>query len=171
MQTNEMEFSVNQKREGKLRLRMWLLFLLYAALVIGGIIVVFKTVMIALGAIIPLALYTLVLCTWRFVDVEQKYVIEAGNITVYSKFGNSKAKKMLSVKLKSASLIAPLQLSEDALSKIKKSNVYNALPHRGCDGAYVIIYTLDGVEKALLIQVIDATLKGLRYYNERTLTK
>ena len=67
METHEIELSVEQKREGKLRVRMWCLLALYALTLLGGLIVVFKTVMIALGAIIPLVLYTLVFCTWRFV--------------------------------------------------------------------------------------------------------
>lgn len=169
MQTYDIEYSVDQKREGKLKVRMYCLLGLYLLTLGVGIFVVFKTVFIALGAIIPLVLYTLYLCTWRFVNVEQKYAVESGDIIVYRKFGNSKSKRVLCIKIKSAKIIAPISDCEAELSKIGSARVYNALPSLKCDNAYAIIYEENGVEKALLIQVIERTLKSLRYYNEKTL--
>lgn len=168
MQAYDIEFSVDQKREGNLKIRMWLLLALYAATLIGGLIVVFKTVMIALGAIIPLVLYTLILCTWRFVSVEQKYAVDAGSLLIFRKFGSSKPKKVLAVKLKDATKIAPVSMCWAELSNIKAKNVYNAMPSLECKNAYAVIYAEDGVQKAVLLQVIARIQKALRYYNENT---
>ena len=103
--------------------------------------------------------------------MEQKYKFNGGLITVTRKFGNSKAKTMLSFRLKEAEKIAPISSLGEELSRIDKKNVYSALPSEKCDGAYGIIYSQDGVRRALLIQVTDQTLKGLKYYNDKTVVQ
>ena len=165
---HDIEYSVDQKREGKIAIRMWIILAFYLATLVGGLIVVFKTVMISIGAIIPLVIYTEVLCTWRFVSIEQKYVIESGFIKVFRKFGNSKPKETVSIRLKDAVSIKPLGDSKEELSSIPASKIYNALPSLKCNNAYAVIYQENGIKKALLIQVIQSTLKGLKYYSDKT---
>ena len=164
MQNTEIEHSVDQKREGKLKIRAILLILLYVGVAVGELVIVFNTVMIALGAIIPLTVYTLVLCTWRFVDIEQKYTIESGYLTLYRKFGNSKAKAILKIKIKDAILIAPLTKCKAELDGVK---TYNALSSLKSENAFAVIYEEDGKRCALLIDVIDRTLRSLKYYSDR----
>ena len=168
MQTYEIEHTVDQKREGKLAVRMWLLLALYLAVLVVGIIVVFKTVFIAIGAIIPLVIYTLVLCTWRFVDVEQKCVIEAGELVIFRKFGNSKPKATVRIRLKNAEKIAPYESLKDDILKIPKSKIYDARPSSTADNIYAVIYEENGKKRVLLLQVIDLTLRKIRYYNDNT---
>lgn len=164
MEQEEIEYGVDQKREGKLRRRTLLLIALYLGFLILGLVVVFTTAFIALGALIPLFLYTLYLATWRFVEVEQKYVIQSGSLIMYRKFGNSKPKRILEIRIKSAKIIAEAPACREELAKIKRKNIYNALPSRSANDAYAIIYEENGVDKAVLIQVIDRTLRAIKYY-------
>ena len=171
MEINDLEYGVDQKREGRLKVRMICLLTLYIGFAVGAFIVIFSIPLLPLGAIVPVLVYILVLCTWRFVQVEQKYKFNGGLITVTRKFGNSRAKEIISFRLKEAEKIAPVASLDDDLSKIESKNIYSALPSEKCDGAYGIIYSKDGVKKALLIQVTDQTLKGLKYYNDKTVVQ
>jgi hypothetical protein len=168
METFDIEHSVEQKREGKLRIRMWLLLAFYLLTLAIGVYVVFKTVFIAIGAIIPLVIYTEVLCTWRFVCVEQKTAVESGELLVFRKFGNSKPKNTLRIRIKDAVKIAPVSLCKDEISKISQSRIYDARPSCNAKNIYAVIYLKDGKECALLLQVTEKTLKAIRYYNDAT---
>ena len=171
MEINDLEYGVDQKREGKLKVRTICLLAFYIGFAIGAFVVIFSIPLLPLGAIVPVLVYILVLCTWRFVQVEQKYRITGGVITITRKFGNSRAKTMMSFRLKEAEKIAPVSLLDEELKQIENKNIYSALPSERCDGAYGIVYSVDGVKKALLIQVTEQTLKGLRYYNDKTVVQ
>jgi len=167
MEVNNFEYGAMKKSEGDIKKRKTLFILLYAVFTGAAFGVVIWSKLLPVGAIVPLLLYILALATWRYTQVDYKYIIETGNLTLTRKYGNSKAQALTELRLKNAELIAPMRESEDKIRDFEPELVYDALPSVSCVDAYVILYrNKDGKRCAMYIEVSAASLKALRYYNE-----
>lgn len=167
MELNNFEYGAMKKNEGAIKKRKMILLAVYVIFTGAAFGAVIASKLLPVGAIVPFLLYILVLATWRYTQVDYKYIIETGTLTLTRKYGNSKAKELVKFRIKSAELIAPMRDSEGKIRDFEPEVVYDALPSVACEDAYVILFRDDNNARcAMYIEVSEASLKALRYYNE-----
>ena len=170
MEFNSYEFASEKKIKGTLKLRAVLLVFLYVVyvLVTFFLITVFKVV--PLGALIPITLWILVLCSWRFVKIDNKYIVESGVMCLKRRYGNSKPKKLTEFHVKDAIAIAPLdEKGREEIAAFKPEKSFDALPYSECERGYYALYTDEtGKRCALCFMATDEALKILSFYNGKT---
>ncbi len=104
------EFTVHQKTEGKWLLARIGMLLLYVAFVGGWLIFGFSlSLFVPLLALIPVSTWILVYITWRYVSVEYEYSITGGELTFSKIYGGRSRRKVMTLKLRDAVRIAPLE--------------------------------------------------------------
>ena len=163
------EYSVTKKREGKLKLLTYLLIAAYVAFAGGAFGILYAIRLIPVVAVIPVFLLILVLLTWRYVQVDNKYVMESGKFTFMHIYGLKTTKTVVEFRIKEATVVAPLEKSADDIAAFSPVKTFDALPFEGCHDAYVILFENESGERcALKIQATAQALKILRYYNEKT---
>lgn len=172
MDINNYEYGVDQKIEGSLKTRKTLLLILYFAFTILAFTIVFISHWLPLGAIVPFLLYILILATWRYVQVDNKYYIKQGHLSFARKYGNSKEKVITDFQLKSAEYIAPIRVSAEKISDFAPKKEYSGLSCEASkDTGYVALYTDSKGERcALYFEIFDDTVKVLKYYNPNTIS-
>lgn len=171
MDINNYEYGIEQKIEGKLKTRKTLLLVLYFVFTAAAFGAVLVSKWLPLGAVVPFLVYILVLATWRYVQVDNKYFIKQGHFIFTRKFGNSKATTITEFDLKTADHIAPISKSTDKIAEYAPKNVYSGLSCEAAkDNGYVALYTNSAGEKcALYFEIFDDTVKVLKYYNSNTI--
>ena len=170
MEFNSFEFARESKIEGPLKVRRNLLLVLYVVFTIASFGAVFASNLLPLGAIVPILVWMLVYATWRYVKIDNKYVIETGVLTYTKKYGSSKPKVITEFKIKSAELIAPLAGSESRIADFAPEKTVNAVSSSSSEDVYIALYTdADGKRCAFCFEVTNAAIKMLRYYNENTI--
>lgn len=166
--TNFVEYSVEQKPEGKYLARKILLI---------GFYVVFAAVyffMLTLGpvkipmliALLPLFLWIIIFFTWRYAAVEHEYTIVSGTMRLAEVYGNKTHKTIIEVKIKDMSVIAPW--NEEAKAKLPAgiSKTYNMLPSKSSPDAYYAVCGIEGGQKILILfDAIEKALKIMKFYN------
>lgn len=168
---NTCEYAAAQKAEGKWRVYKILMLFAYVVYTAAYFLVIFKTKLIPLGALIPVTLWIIVFFTWRYVKPDYKYVVEKGTLTFYVTYGNKKKtpKPKMSFKVSSAEAIAPraeVEPMADALHGIK---VYSAVPSVAAADQYGALYKdEEGKYCVFYFVATSQTLKLLRFYNSRT---
>ena len=113
-------------------------------------------------------MYILVLATWRYVQVDYKYIVDTGKLTLTRKYGNSKAVELTSLRIKDAELIAPTKDARESgkIAEFAPEITYDAVPSISTPDSFVILYkNADGKKCAMYIEVSQASLKALHYYN------
>ncbi len=166
---NGFEYTVEQKREGKLKKQALLLILLYFVFTGSVFGVIFAIGIVPLGAVVPVLLYILYLCTWRYVQVSYTYKIETGVLKLVKGYGAKLKKPVCEFKIKECKLIAPLAVSEEKFKEHAIDITYDARPSTACNDAYLIIAKdADGKNIALKLQVTAEALKTFKYYNSST---
>ena len=167
MEFNNYEFAIEQKIKGKLLLKAIMLVLLYITytVVTFSVLVIFR--IIPFGALIPVTLSILVFFTWRYVKIDNRYVVESGVMKLFVKYGSASPKEVTSFRIKDALEIAPKGTKADfAIEKFSPKHVYNALPFETCDGAYYALYKNSNGENCVLyFKATDEALKILSFYN------
>lgn len=171
MDFTEYEYGVDKKREGKLKLLSIAFIALYVAFVGGTFGILYSIGLIPVFAAVPVLLWILVLFTWRYVQVDDKYTLSEGAFTLTRKYGNKKAKTLCEFRIKEAELIAPEYECASALSGIPASHVIDARPSLSASDIYVAVFTdKDGTKRAVKFQATAQAVKVLRYYNENTVS-
>lgn len=169
MEFNSYEYGKEAKIEGKLKVRRNLLLLLYVLFTAGAFGAIFASNILPLGAIVPIFVWMLIFFTWRYVKIDNKYVIESGTLTFTRKYGNSKPRVVTEFRIKSAELIAPLKDSERNVKDFDPELEYSAVSSTSSEDVYVCLYkNADGKRCAFYCEVTNAAIKMLRYYNENT---
>lgn len=169
MEFNSYEYGKEAKIEGKLKARRNMLLLLYVAFTIGAFGVIFANKIYPLGAIVPIFVWMLIFFTWRYVKIDNKYVIESGVLTFTRRYGNTKPRLVTEFRIKTAELIAPLKDSEHKVKDFDPEFTYSAVSSASSEDVYVCLYkNADDKRCALYIEVTNAAIKMLRYYNENT---
>ena len=164
------EFAVRAPRDTKNSMLRFLLILLYAVFIVAWLVFGFLTGLIPLLALIPVTTWILVFFTWRYVNVEYEYVVQAGIITFSKVFDNRSRKKVLVFDIRSAELIAPMdnhetkRLAEDYDPKYEYSFVSNPLSPE----AFTALFVNGDNEKCVLHFMATPKLqKSCRLYNSK----
>lgn len=163
------ELRTTQKSEGG-----WLWFKvgmisLYVIYTLAYLAVVFKTAFVAIGAILPLTLWILVLLTWRYVNPDYLYTIESGMIKFTVIYGNRTKKQRVSAKISECIEIAPVEMCKELIKSVKPERVYNALPSKKCDTPYALLFKdSSGKLSVLYITTTHEAIKSLKFYNKNT---
>ena len=169
MDFTEYEYGVDKKREGKLKLLSILFIALYVAFVGGTFGILYSIGLIPVFAAVPVLLWILVLLTWRYVQIDDKYTLSEGAFTLKRKYGNKGGKVLCEFRIREAEVIAPEYESASALSAIPASRVIDARPSLNATDIYVAVFTdKDGVKRAVKFQATAQAIKVLKYYNEKT---
>ncbi len=169
---NGYEYTIEQKREGKLKTLTILLILAYIAFAGGLAGTLAAAKLVPIIAVVPVLLYILVLITWRYVQVSYTYSVETGGFKLIKGYGAKLKVPQCEFRLKECSLIAPLAESEAALADFAPNTVYDARPSVSAPDAYLILATdKDGNKLAVKLQATAEALKTFRYYNSNTVVR
>ena len=169
MELIDYEYTVEQKCEGKWKLRKRLMLTLYVFYTIAYFLVIYITRIIPLGALIPVTLWILIFFTWRYVKPEYKYRIESSFLTFTVIYGVRTKKEIFKTKICDAEYILPLTEAEALIRDLKPRIRYNALPCANCEDAYAMLYTdADGRRCIFTFKATAQALKSLRFYNSST---
>ncbi len=169
MELSDYEYTVEQKSEGKWKLRKILMLTLYVVYTIAYFLIIYITRIIPLGALIPLTLWILVFFTWRYVKPEYKYRIESAFITFTVVYGGRTKKEIFKTKICDAEHILPLAEAKSEIREFEPQIKYNALPSPICEDAYAMLYTDESGKRCLFtFKATSQALKSLRFYNSRT---
>jgi hypothetical protein len=170
------EFAVNQKIEGKWLLARIALIAFYVLYVISLLILGFTAkIIVPLLALIPVTTWILVFITWRFVSVEYEYSITSGELTFAKIFGGRSRRTYLTIRLRDAVRIAPLDNAEhsERAMAYRPEQEFSAISSLRAPDIYYILFEheeKDGqkIKKRRCIFYFEATAKALqicRFYN------
>ncbi len=168
------ELAVTQKIEGKWLAARAGLILLYIAYVVGLLLVGLRTrILVPLLALIPLTLWIIVFFTWRYTDVDYEYSITSGELTFAKIFGNRSRRRQLTILLRDAVRIAPLDNDEhsERAAAWKPEREFSAISSLSAPDIYYILFEYKGhkkSEKCRAIFYFEATNRALqicRFYN------
>ena len=168
------EFVVKQKTEGKWILARVGMIALYVAFVLAWVVIGIKG-FAALLALVPVTLWILIFFTWRYVSVEYEYSITSGELRFSKIFGGRSRRTCLTLQLRNAVRIAPLENAEEA----KKAEAYaperefSAISSLRAPDIYFMLFEYEFKEhgktkKRRAILYFEATAKALqicRFYN------
>ena len=169
MELSDYEYTVDQKCEGKWKLRKALMLTLYFVYTIIYFLVIYITRVIPLGALIPVTLWILIFFTWRYVKPEYKYRIESAFLTFTVIYGSRTRKEIFKTKICDAEKIIPLSEAEEDIRIFNPTTKYNALPSAICDDSYVMLFTDErGNHCIFTFKATAQALKSFRFYNNRT---
>lgn len=166
------ELVVNQKTEGKWRLRRILMLLGYV-LVIGGFAgICIATRVVPLICIAPVLAGALWFFTWKYVCVSYRYRIISGDMIFARILKDTDIHPMLTFHIKDATAIAPL--TEEGKAAVKAANPEKSIWAASSVNAGRLFYALFRDEKGkncvIYFEVTDKTLKLLKYYNADTVS-
>ncbi len=165
MEVNSYDFTIDKKSQGSYRLKRALMIGAYVLYCLIFLIVIIWTRIIPLGALIPLTLYIIYLCTWRYVSIEYKYTVESGLFTLYTLYGGKKQKKMCEVRLKEAKRILPVCDFKDEIAAFGAERVYDGRASKEVTDDYAILYLEEGKRAIIYIDAPEQSVKVLHYYN------
>ena len=172
---NSYEFVVEQAREGKWRLArlgMISLYILYAV-GLAGLIIALAPALVPLYALVPITLWIIIYFTWRYTSVEYEYSILSGELTFSKIHGGRSRRTQMTVRLRDASLIAPLDgdvysAKATAYQPVKE---FSAISSLTAPDIYFMLFELENPKtgkKERAIFYFEATagaLKTCRFYN------
>ena len=137
------EFSVKQRIEGKWILARAGLIFFYISYVAGWLTLGFTLrLVVPLLALIPVTLWILWFFTWRFVSVEYEYSITSGELTFSKIYGRRSRRAVLTLKLKDAVRIAPLDGGEESAraEAYRPEIAYSAISSLRAPDVYYILF-------------------------------
>ena len=165
MEVNSYEYTVDKKVEGSYGLKKLLMVLAYVLYCLAFLILIIYTRIVPLGAIIPLTLYILYLCTWRFVSIEYKYTVESGLFTLYTVYGSRNKKKTCELRLKEAERIIPVCEYTNDIAAFAPVKVYDGRSSRLTSDAYAILFREEGKPAVIYVDAPEQSVKVFHYYN------
>ncbi len=170
---NYVEYSVECKKDGKLKLRkLWLILAYVGFVALYLLLFVVLTKIVPLVAILPLLLWILIFFTWRYTQVEYEYAIIQGAFNFSVIYGNRTRRDLLEVKIKDMTTIAPYEgemIARTEAPDIK--HTYNFTSSKDSPDAYAALWTTEEGEKcALLFEATNKTLKICKFYNNPVTT-
>ena len=166
MDLNNFDYGAEKRIEGPLKVRAFLILLVYAIYTGGFAFVAFVLFHPAIFALWPFGLMILHLGLWRFVKIDYIYHIEAGMLTLNRRYSNKKLVPIAELRLKLAELIAPKAESEGKIRDFEPEIIYDAVPSKDTKDVFVILYRNNENRRcAMYIEVSQASLKALHYYN------
>jgi len=169
------EFVVAQKIEGRwIWAKAGLLFF-YISFGITALIMGIVTRLIApMIALVPVCIWILVFFTWRYTNVEYEYSITSGELTFAKIYGNRSRRRVLTLQLRDAVRIAPLDNGEHSAKATawKPELDFSAISSATAPDIYYILFEHKGSGKKgeskraiLYLEVTTRTLQICRFYN------
>ena len=165
MEVNSYDYTVDKKKCGSYRLKRTLMIAAYVLYCLAFLVAIIWTRIIPLGALIPLTLYIIYLCTWRFVSIEYKYTVESGLLTLYTVYGGKSKKKMCELRLKEAKAIVPVQSHAGKIADFEPKRIYDGRSSDDSADGYAILYYEGEVPAAIYVDAPEQSVKVLHYYN------
>ncbi len=168
------EYTVEQKAEGKLRLkRLALLFLyiLYPATLIFVVGNGSAAIIAPLLAFIPLSLWIIIFLTWRYVKISYQYTVMSGKLTFVKHYGTRTHKTQCEIVLKDAKHIAPVGFREhdERLEIFAPEITYSALSSKNAPDRYYIAFeNAEGKKCVLFLEATSKALEICKMYNPNT---
>lgn len=171
---NTYEFVVEQAKDGKWRLARLGMIALYVLLTIAWFVVGFTTGLVPLLALVPVTLWIIVFFTWRYVSVEYEYSIMSGELTFSKIYGGRSRRTQMTMKLRDASLIAPLDgdVYSAKATAYRPEKEFFAISSLKAPDIYFMLFELENPKngkKSRAIFYFEATagaLKTCRFYNQ-----
>ena len=168
---NTYEFVVDEKSEGKARLRR----------VLGrGSILAVITVYVVITcmihpalAVLPVALLPLALYFWKQFNVELEYSMTSGIMTFSRISGGRRRKQVLELSIKDMKEISPVTADTQAhLESLGVHRIYRFQSSSTAPDMYYAVFDKDDVPCAVCFEATQRALQILHYYNRSTvLTK
>jgi hypothetical protein len=152
------EMAVTQKIEGKWIAARAGLILFYTAYVLGLLLVAFRTrILVPLFALIPITLWIIVFFTWRYTDVDYEYSITSGELTFSKIFGNRSRRRALTLLLRDAVRIAPLDNAESSAfaENWKPEKEFSAISSLSAPDIYYVLFEYKNGRAYVKINRID----------------
>ncbi len=161
---NYAEFAVAKKADGKLKMQRALLILFYAVLCVAYSAVFLVLVqMPALIAILPLLIFILYLCTWRFTKLEYIYIVYQGLVHIYQNNGFNHAKEVFTARVSENLGIVPENEDyQDVISSCETSLDLSA--GKNTADRYIAVFSVNEKKTAVYFTAATKLLKALRYY-------
>lgn len=166
--TSFVNYMVTKRVEGSYRMKRRLMILLYVAVDVAYALIF--TVGIKLPMLItflPLLIWFMVYSTWMYVSIEYEYTIVGGVLRGMEVYGMRKFRELFSVRISLMSLIAPYNGSyrseADSQDIVHR---YQCVSSMSGEDVWFAIYKNEAGEKcAVFFEVVEKTLKCVRYYN------
>ena len=159
------EYVVEQKIEGKWKIKKLGMLLLYVAFIAAWFFFGFWSHLFPLLALMPITLWMLVFFTWRYVKVEYEYSMTSGDAVFSNIYGSRSRKKIVEFRLKDCSLIAPLETHGHKVRDFEPEKVYRALSSQKAQDAYFALFEKDGKRSVVYFEAMAKALKICRFYN------
>lgn len=161
---NYAEFGVAKKPDRKIKMQRALLILLYVLLaaVYCAVFLVFVK-MPALIAILPLLIFILYLCTWRFTKLEYIYIVYQGMIHIYQNNGFNRAKEVFAARVSENFGIVP---DTDGYKETVGSCdvALDLSAGKNTADRYVAVFAVNEKKTAVYFTAATKLLTALRYY-------
>lgn len=165
MDVNNFDYGAEKRIEGPLKVKAFLIILVYA-IYTGGFAFVAFSFHPTIFALWPFGLMILHLGLWRYVKIDYIYHIEAGMLTLRRRYSNKKLVDIVELRLKLAELIAPKAESDAQIRDFAPEITYDAVPSKDTKDVFVILFrNKENRRCAMYIEVSEASLKALHYYN------
>ncbi len=165
MDINNFEYAVMQKNIGKLKKRKNLLIISYIIFTVVYFTLIFTSKLLPLGAVYPFLMYILVLSTYKYVQIDNKYTIISGSLIFARKYGNSKPKVLAEFKLKTAEIIAPINQCKEQIASFAPKNIFDARSAPDVENAYVALYRdKENAPCAFYFEITEDAHKVFKYY-------
>lgn len=166
---NYVEYSVECKSEGKLKMRkLWLILAYIAFVVLYFVLFTVITKIVPLVAILPLLVWILVFFTWRYTKVEYEYAILQGAFHFSVIYGGRTRKELLEVKIKDMTVIAPYE--GEMIARTEAPDIarhYQFISSKDSPDRYAAIWVdEEGKKCSLLFEATNKTLKICKFYNQ-----
>ena len=170
--TNHAEYAVLKKYEGTYKLARTLMIISYVMFPIVGILVITATPLAAFViwfiALFPMMLMIIVPLTYRYVQIEYEYSIDAGVMTVSEIYGRRSRKQKFEIKLGDALAIAPYRDEYRAAADAAEKK-YTACSTMSFPELYYILFDDEGgVKNAVFFDPTNKALKLMKFHNRST---
>ena len=169
---NHAEYITVKKYEGAYAVARVLMIIGYVLFPIVGVVAIAATPLAAFVIwfipLFPMMLSIIVPLTYRYVQIEYEYSIEAGIITFSEIYGRRSRKKKYEVKIGDCIAIAPYrdQYKEAADSADIKYHACSTMSNP--DLYYLLFEDEDGRKVAIFFDPINKALKLMQFYNRNT---
>ena len=160
---NTAEYAYEKRAEGSLRIKKILLIVLYVAFVGGFFGFCVGTRIVPLFAVAPIFLWILIFFTWPLVKFDITYTFAHGELEfakTYTALKGRKVKNLLSIKVSSATRIAPYH------GEAVEGNVRDLSSSLSSDNRVILEYRDgDGATHAVIFDVTERIAKLLCSFN------
>lgn len=158
------QFTVTHAPDSKIKLKRFLLIILYAAFA-GAFIVIFTvlTKMAAVVALLPFLMWILWFFTWKYTQIEYCYIVCKNVFYVYKINGYGKAKEIMKFSVSACESVTPADKVDTS-----SADVSDFRSSRACPDSYAAVFTGDVGRVCVLFDASAKLLCAMRYYGGDT---